>query len=140
MMNEPKIEMTKKERDCLLAIYREISASGFPLRLVDVSRLMGVRPPTALELVDRLRRKGMVERRRGLITLSKDGMDVARGLVAVHRALEVFFSGCGLSADEACRLVSQFDYMVGPAMAPRILSALGNPSTCPHGYPIPDLR
>ena len=131
-----KPNMTKKERDCLLAIYNEEKSSGLPLRLVDVAKSLKVKPPTALELLGRLESKGYVERRRGLISLSESGREAAKGILTVHRALEVFFAGCGLSADDACGLVAQFDYIVGPSMAPKILSALGNPSKCPHGYPI----
>lgn len=130
-----KPNITKKERDCLLAIYRE-ELSDTPVRLVDLARSLNVKPPTALELLARLESKGYVTRRRGLIFLSESGREVAKGILTVHRALEVFFARCGLGADEACNLVSNFDYMVESSIAPMMLGALGNPSTCPHGYPI----
>jgi len=137
MKEDPKI-LTKKERDCLLAIYHDLESSGLPPRLTDLARAMGVRPPTALELIRRLMEKGVVERRRGLIALSESGRREALNILAVHRALEVFFAGCGMSADEACSLAGQIDYIVESRLPPgNLLEALGNPTQCPHGYPIP---
>ncbi len=136
MKDVPKIELTKKERDCLLAAYREEESEGVPPRLVDLARALGVRPPTALELVRRLESKGLVERRRGLISLSERGREVAKGVISVHRAVESLLFNCGLGADDACRTASMFDFVLDPSLVPRLLELLGNPSTCPHGHPI----
>ncbi|MCL5881017.1 MAG: metal-dependent transcriptional regulator, partial [Candidatus Thermoplasmatota archaeon] len=68
------ITLTRKERDCLVLI-GDNAASDFPLRLVEVANSLGIKSPTALNLVKRLVSKGMLLREHGMLVLSAEGKE-----------------------------------------------------------------
>jgi len=129
-----QIEITEKERSCLLAL-GEMTGS-FPPRLVDIARKLKVKPPTALNLVRRLEAKGLASEKRGQVLITKAGKKEYSNIVLAHRCLETLFSKAGIPADCACRQARKLDYLVAPAYARKLFNYLGNPKYCPHGKPI----
>jgi len=131
----PDANITKKERDCLVSIGQG-SHGGFPPRVSSIAESMGIKPPTVEELLGRLENKGLIVRNRGMMALSDKGRALYRRIMMGHRALETFLVQCGDGADEACRMISKFDYMIDENAALLMLTKMGNPARCPHGNPI----
>ncbi len=129
------LEVTKKERDCLIFI-EEYRNGDFPIRLKDLAARMKIKPPSVLEILDRLEDKGLISKSRGMIVLTESGKEEYRKLIKVHRTIEALYSKCGMNADDACRKVSSFDYLIKPDDAEKIAMLIGNPKKCPHGKPI----
>ena len=129
--------MSRREADYLLAIYRLSNRRG--VRLKDVARTLGVNPSTAAEALANLALKGLVVKLgRGLYLLSPFGLEVVKELLRKHRILETFLArALDMDVDEACAYAACFDFSVPSALVDRMCSAMGHPSYCPHGNPIP---
>ncbi len=127
--------ITKKERDCLVAI-RESAIAPFPARLCDVAKIMGISSPSALEIIGRLKGKNMAESRNGMITLTSDGLAEYERIILNHRVFESLFVQSGISMEKACRDIKSFDYFLDTRTGLAILRKIGSPPSCPHGDPI----
>ncbi|RLE98012.1 MAG: metal-dependent transcriptional regulator [Thermoprotei archaeon] len=129
--------LSRREASYLVAIY-SISGSS-PARLKEIALYVGVRPPTALEALYKLSSRGLVVKEaRGRYRLSREGLRLVEALIRKHRVLETFLvRTLGLCVDEACRLASAFDYAVPMELVDKMCGAMGHPSCCPHGNPIP---
>lgn len=125
-------DVTKKERDCLVTISRLID-SGFPARLADVARDLGIKSPTALNLIERLEEKGLVERKKGMIILTEYGQTSVSELLFIHRIMETLFVHSGIPTESACQEVKMFDYLIPLSSAEKVSNSMGNPKMCPHG-------
>ncbi len=98
-----------------------------------------VSPPTVASALNRLKRDGLVAlNARKEISLTKKGELAAISIVRRHRLVErlltdilgVEWSECH---EEACRI----EHAISPMVEGKLYERLGQPSTCPHGNPIP---
>jgi DtxR family Mn-dependent transcriptional regulator len=128
--------LTKKERDCIITIV-ESQEGDFPVRLSDVAKSMKIKSPTAFDLIKRLEAKSLVERDRGMIVLTGAGESVYEDLMMVHRVMEFLLTESGVKADDACKDVKNYDYLMNIEFARKLLKRIGSPKECPHGKPIP---
>ncbi|EQD70220.1 iron-dependent repressor, partial [mine drainage metagenome] len=96
-----KIELTKKERDTIIAI-GDYGKKDFPLRLVELSDILKVKPPTALNLVKRLQDKGCMNDEKGMIILTETGKRTYSELLENHRVIETLMVSFGIDAEKAC--------------------------------------
>lgn len=130
------LPLTARELECLRTLGR-LTGTGWPAKLKAIAAELGVRPPTALELLDRLIRRGLVEKGPTGYRLSKEGGLAASKLDRAHRLLEVIFERAGLPPQKACL----FSGDIGAALPDEALNALcrllNHPRLCPHGNPIP---
>ncbi len=98
-----------------------------------------VAPPSVTEMLKRLVRDGYIamdDRRQ--VTLTAQGQELAEAVLRRHRLTERFLVDMlGMEwhrvHEEACRL----EHFISGAVEQRVVAALGNPTTCPHGNPIP---
>lgn len=125
-------EVTKKERDCLIVLSR-LQEGDFPARLSEISRDMGIKAPTALNLIERLEEKLLVEKKKGMVLLTPEGQEMVSELLFVHRIMETLFVTSGVSTENACEEVEKFDYLIPLSSATKLSKSLGNPKKCPHG-------
>src|SRR5213593_3286829 len=104
-----------------------------------LSRWMLVTPPTAWATVRRMARDGLVSVDvKKTIHLTKRGRDLAEKVARRHRLSERFLNDVlGLGWAEAHDEAHHFEHGLTPAIETRIFALLGNPTTCPHGSPIP---
>ncbi|AKA48022.1 iron-dependent repressor [uncultured archaeon] len=128
-------EVTKKERDCLLVLSR-LQDGEFPARLSEISRDMGIKAPTALNIIERLEEKSMVERKKGMVLLTKEGEATVSSLLFIHRVMETLFVTSGVPTDNACEEVEKFDYLIPVSSASKVSKSIGSPKMCPHGEAI----
>src|SRR3989440_11906043 len=98
-----------------------------------------VAPPTVTEMLKRLVRDGYVEMdNKRLVTLTEAGNQAAEAGLRRHRLTERFLVDMlGMQwhqvHEEACRL----GHFISGAGEERVIASLNNPTTCPHGNPIP---
>lgn len=127
--------LTRREFDCLSAV-EALSRKGWPARIVDIARVLRVKPPSVVELVDRLCEKGMLERGPGGVRVSHGG---AKGLQETHRSHRIFelmLTQMGMSPDAACRESKRVDRHPSRNLIRTVCAYLNHPQTCPHGEPI----
>src|SRR5215467_16121442 len=98
-----------------------------------------VAPPSVTEMLKRLVRDGYVEMdERRQVMLTSQGQELAEAVLRRHRLTERFLVDMlGMEwhrvHEEACRL----EHFISGAVEQRVVAALNNPTTCPHGNPIP---
>jgi DtxR family Mn-dependent transcriptional regulator len=74
----------------------------------------------------------------GHITLTDSGEELAQRVVRRHRIAERFMTDIlGLSWALAHREAGRWEHVMSDAVEEAMRQKLGNPTTCPHGNPIP---
>jgi DtxR family Mn-dependent transcriptional regulator len=102
---------------------------------------MHVTPPTVTATLQRMERDGLVEHgpHRG-IRLTELGRQTAEDLVRRHALAERLLTDfLKMPWHEAHEESHGFEHAITPKVEARLLAALGHPTTCPHGNPIPRL-
>lgn len=124
--------------DYLLAVF-SLQTEGETVISARLARWMRVTPPTAWATVHRMQRDGLVEiDHKKVIRLTPKGMDLAENIARRHRVSERFLTDVlGLGWAEAHEEAHLFEHGVSPRVEERIFAILNNPTTCPHGSPIP---
>jgi DtxR family transcriptional regulator, iron-dependent repressor len=128
----PKVE------DYLQSMY-SLETEGERIISARLARWMRVTPPTAWATVQRMQRDSLVTiDDKKTIHLTKHGRELAEKVARRHRLSERFLSDIlGLGWAEAHDEAHHFEHGVTPVIEDRIFALLGNPTTCPHGSPIP---
>lgn len=87
-------------------------------------------------LLDELVTEGLVGLNGLEVSLSDDGMTLARQLIRSHRLAErLIHDVLGLEYEKgAC----EFEHIINPNLVDSICTILGHPRVCPHGMPIPE--
>jgi DtxR family Mn-dependent transcriptional regulator len=139
-------DISKSERELLKAIYRlsHGSTAGEHPRVEahtgDLADRLGLSPSTITTAVKRLADRGLVDHKpyRG-VELTEVGSQVAVASIRRHRIVERFLSDMlGYAWNEADRLAASFEHELPQEVEDRLFTALDRPSTCPHGFPIPE--
>jgi DtxR family Mn-dependent transcriptional regulator len=108
------------------------------MRLHQIAQTLRVKPPTALNVIRRLERKGLAESKDGMVILTESGDKVAKSILLVHRTYESLLCQSGVSENSACSEAAEVDYIIPAGNARLILKKIGSPKLCPHGKPIPE--
>lgn len=124
--------------DYLQSIY-SLETEGEKIISARLARWMRVTPPTAWATVQRMHRDGMVEiDDKKTIHLTPRGRELAENVARRHRLSERFLNDVlGLGWAEAHEEAHHFEHGMTPVIEERIVKLMGNPTTCPHGSPIP---
>src|SRR5205085_758590 len=73
------------------------------------------------------------------VELTRDGRRTAVAAIRRHRIVERFLSDfLGYAWQDADQLAGSFEHELPQEVEERLFEALGQPTTCPHGFPIPD--
>ncbi|HEY7123684.1 MAG TPA: metal-dependent transcriptional regulator [Ktedonobacterales bacterium] len=129
---------TAKVEEYLEAVYN-IAMEGEAVIGARLAEKFQVAPPSVTEMLKRLVRDGYIEMdERRQVTLTSEGQQLAEAVLRRHRLTERFLVDMlGMSwhevHEEACRL----EHFISGAVEQRVVAALGHPTTCPHGNPIP---
>lgn len=145
--------LTEKMEEYLEALFK-LSCEEETLTPTRLSEYLGVTPPTVLDMLRRLEAEGFVRyagvakgsgkgkgegRARRAISLTPKGQRAAKTLVRRHRLSERFLTDVlGLDWESAHREACRLEHVLSPEVEGKLAEMLGNPETCPHGYPIPD--
>jgi DtxR family transcriptional regulator, Mn-dependent transcriptional regulator len=102
---------------------------------------MGVTPPTVTATLRRMERDGLITyggHREVLLT--EAGREAAAASVRRHALIERLLTDfLQMPWDEAHEESHGLEHAITPKVEERLLLALGRPTTCPHGNPIPGL-
>ena len=99
---------------------------------LDVSR------PAVSEMIRRMEAEGLVTVLKGAIRLTDDGLALAERVVRRHRLAERFLTDIlGLSWSEAHPEAGRWEHVISDRVEEALIRLLDDPTTCPHGNPIP---
>jgi DtxR family Mn-dependent transcriptional regulator len=99
---------------------------------LDVSR------PAVSEMVRRLEKADLVSVGDDGLALTNEGRELASSVVRRHRLAERFLTDVlGLTWTEAHHEAGKWEHVISPSVESALDRLLGEPTTCPHGNPIP---
>src|SRR5687767_12847598 len=115
-----------------------LEEAGLPMTGANVARAMQLSPPTVHEMIGRLERDGYVSRAKDkTLSFTEDGRDHATAIVRRHRLIERFLTDVlGIPWDEVHEEAERLEHAMSPVLEERMLAAIGDAKTCPHGHPI----
>src|SRR5438067_5573038 len=131
--------LSNSERETLKAVFR-LAKDCEGANTGQLAAHLGVSPGTAPATVKRLAGRGLLDHRpyRG-VELTKAGRREAAAAMRRHRIVERFLSDMlGYAWNEADRLAGSFEHELPQEVEDRMYVALDRPSSCPHGFPIPE--
>jgi DtxR family transcriptional regulator, Mn-dependent transcriptional regulator len=131
--------LTRSERELLKAVYR-LSRDGEGAHTGDLAERLGVSPGTVTAGVKRLAERELVDHRpyKG-VELAVAGRRLAVAAIRRHRIVERFLADMlGYAWNEADKLATAFEHDLPQEVEDRLFVALHRPTTCPHGFPIPE--
>jgi DtxR family Mn-dependent transcriptional regulator len=103
-----------------------------------VAERLQVSRPAVSEMVKRMDHEGLVTVDKGTIKLTEDGLDLAESVVRRHRLAERFLTDVlKLSWAEAHAEAGKWEHVISDRVEDALRDLLGDPTTCPHGNPIP---
>jgi DtxR family Mn-dependent transcriptional regulator len=128
---------TVAEEEYLQSIFW-LHEAGLPMTGANVARAMQLSPPTVHEMLGRLERDGYIHRGPDkLIVFTDSGREHAEGIVRRHRLIERFLTDVlGIPWDEVHEEAERLEHAMSPVLEERMLAAIGEATTCPHGHPI----
>ena len=120
------------------AIYR-LEREGPGVTTSALATELGVAPASVSGMLKKLVNDGYVEHEvRGDIRLTRKGLEIAVGVVRRNRLAERLLTDVlGMPWDEVYAEACILEHAITPRVEERLIAALGNPQTCPHGHPIP---
>src|SRR4051812_12865525 len=112
--------------------------AGLPMTGANIARAMQLSPPTVHEMVGRLERDGYITRGADkVIAFTDNGREHAEAIVRRHRLIERFLTDVlGIPWDEVHEEAERLEHAMSPVLEERMLAAIGDAKTCPHGHPI----
>jgi DtxR family Mn-dependent transcriptional regulator len=115
-----------------------LQEAGLPMTGANVARAMQLSAPTVHEMVGRLERDGYITRGQSrTIAFTDDGATQAESIVRRHRLIERFLTDVlGIPWDEVHEEAERLEHAMSPVLEQRMLAAIGDATTCPHGHPI----
>lgn len=118
------------------AIY-ELAEDDVDVIQARIADRIGVSRPAVSEMMRKLEHEGLITLDAG-IDLTKDGRRLAERVVRRHRLAERFLTDIlGLSSSEAHKEAGKWEHVISDQVEAAIDHHLGEPTTCPHGNPIP---
>lgn len=128
---------TVAEEEYLQTIFW-LEEAGLPITGANVARAMQLSPPTVHEMIGRLESDGYVSRSEDKsLAFTDHGRDEAQAIVRRHRLIERFLTDVlGIPWDEVHEEAERLEHAMSPVLEDRMLAAIGDATTCPHGHPI----
>jgi DtxR family Mn-dependent transcriptional regulator len=115
-----------------------LQEAALPMTAANVARAMQLSPPTVHEMIGRLERDGYVTRGADrAIAFTEAGERHAEGIVRRHRLIERFLTDVlGVPWDDVHEEAERLEHAMSPVLEERMLAAIGDAKTCPHGHPL----
>jgi DtxR family Mn-dependent transcriptional regulator len=130
-------QATVAEEEYLQTMYW-LREARLPITGANIARAMQLSAPTVHEMVGRLEADGYVSRKDDKsLDFTESGHDHAAGVVKRHRLIERFLTDVlGIPWDEVHEEAERLEHAMSPVLEERMMIAIGDASTCPHGHPI----
>jgi DtxR family transcriptional regulator, iron-dependent repressor len=128
---------TVAEEEYLQIIYW-LQEAGLSLTGANIARAMQVSAPTVHEMIGRLENDGYVTRAVDkTLTFTDSGHEHASQIVRRHRLIERFLTDVfDIPWDQVHEEAERLEHWMSPVVEERMLRAIGDAKTCPHGHPI----
>ena len=128
---------TVAEEEYLQTIFW-LQEAGLPMTGANVARAMQLSPPTVHEMVGRLEKDGYITRAGDkTISFTDTGREHAEGIVRRHRLIERFLTDIlEIPWDEVHEEAERLEHWMSPQVEAKMMAAIGDAKTCPHGHPI----
>jgi len=129
--------LTEAERGYLETLFW-LSEAGLPMTGANLARALRVSAPSVHEMIGRLERSAMITRGPDkVISFTEHGEHQAQEIVSRHRLIERFLTDVlGIPWDEVHEEAERLEHAMSPVLEERMLAAIGDATTCPHGHPI----
>lgn len=103
-----------------------------------IAERLEVSRPAVSEMIRKMDREGFIEVADGQISLTTEGQSLATRVVRRHRLAERFLTDVlNLSWTQAHHEAGRWEHVISPDVETAMMRILDNPTTCPHGNPIP---
>jgi len=128
---------TAAEEEYLQSLFW-LQEAELSMTAANVARAMQLSPPTVHEMIGRLERDGYITRSRDrTIAFTDSGARHAEDIVRRHRMIERFLTDVlGVPWDEVHEEAERLEHAMSPVLEERMMAAIGDAKTCPHGHPI----
>src|SRR3954462_1495904 len=112
--------------------------AGLPMTGANVARAMQLSAPTVHEMVGRLEKDGYITRAADKsISFTEEGLTQAEAVVRRHRLIERFLTDVlGIAWDDVHEEAERLEHAMSPVLEAKMMAAIGDAKTCPHGHPI----
>ncbi len=118
-----------------------LEEEGIPVIQARLAERLDKAAPSVSEMLDRLEADGLIERTSRQITMTAKGAALAQGVVRKHRLAErLLVDIIGLDWEKAHIEAGRWEHVISDDVEERLVVLLGNPTTCPHGNPIPGVE
>lgn len=115
----------------------ELEEDDFDVIQARIAERLEVSRPAVSEMVKRMEAEGLIEAGRQIV-LTKTGQILAETVVRRHRLAECFLTDIlGLSWSDAHQEAGKWEHVISPTVEKAMMARLDDPTTCPHGNPIP---
>ena len=130
-------QATVAEEEYLQALFW-LQEADLPMTGANVARAMQLSPPTVHEMIGRLVDDGYVARASDKsLSFTDEGREHAEAIVKRHRLIERFLTDVlGIPWDEVHEEAERLEHAMSPVLEERMMAAIGDAKTCPHGHPI----
>lgn len=128
---------TVAEEEYLQTIFW-LTEAGLPVTGANIARAMQLSAPTVHEMVSRLEADGYVSRQPDKSwSFTEHGLTHAEQIVRRHRLIERFLTDVlDIPWDDVHEQAELMEHAMSPLMEEKMLAAIGDAKTCPHGHPI----
>jgi DtxR family Mn-dependent transcriptional regulator len=104
---------------------------------IRIAERLGVSRPAVSEMIRRMETQGLILVG-DTISLTPTGVSLAEAVVRRHRLAERFLTDVlGLSWSDAHDEAGKWEHVISQPVEEALSRVLGDPTTCPHGNPIP---
>jgi DtxR family Mn-dependent transcriptional regulator len=121
-----------------LETIQSLTEEGTPVIQARIAERLGRSAPSVSEMLERLAADGYVVRSGRVIELTGPGQRLADSVIRKHRLAErLLVDVIGLPWHKAHMEAGRWEHVISDEVEERLVALLGNPTTCPHGNPIP---
>ncbi len=118
-----------------------LEEEGIPVIQARLAERLGKAAPSVSEMLDRLEADDLIVRSARQITMTDKGVILAASVVRKHRLAErLLVDIIGLDWDKAHVEAGRWEHVISDDVEAHLVVLLGNPTTCPHGNPIPGVE
>ena len=130
-------QATVAEEEYLQTMYW-LQEAELPITGANIARAMQVSAPTVHEMIGRLEADGYVTRADDKsLAFTPTGMEHAADIVRRHRLIERFLTDVfDIPWDQVHEEAERLEHWMSPVVEERMMNAIGDAKTCPHGHPI----
>ena len=116
----------------------ELAEDGIDVIQARIVERLKVSRPAVSEMIRKMDGAGLIKMDGNRILLTSKGKSLANQVVRRHRLAERFLTDIlGLSWAEAHHEAGKWEHVVSPRVEAAFIRMLEDPTTCPHGNPIP---